>query len=172
MPPSCAFFKQMFQYPEENWTISLKYVYIIIYSKQIRESVFHLAATACHRGRKHPPPFTIYHPNAKVSQGKANHLLLAVKCWGLHPALWLLNQAGEAGAASTSQLQPKDMSHWGLQPKGSCWRVTAQWYGLLEVFCTTSHSMPGMPWQHQSSGHRWLALFTHFQVSTDCSADI
>lgn len=115
-------------------------------------------------------PTIICHPNATVPQGKACLLLLAGKCWGLCPPPYLANQAGWRSLCQPAAT--KDVPHQDLQPKGAYWRVTAHCHGLLRVFCTTTHSVPGMPWQHQSSGHRSLALLTLFQVSFDRFAEV
>lgn len=37
---------------------------------------------------------------------------------------------------------------------------------------TTPSSVPGMPWQHHSSACGWLAVLSHFQVSTGCSTQV
>lgn len=109
---------------------------------------------------QHPPSFATLMPQYP----KARHVFYCSQ--------------GSAGASvlhHTLQTRPaatKDVPHQDLQPKGAYWRVTAHCHGLLRVFCTTTHSVPGVPWQHQSSGHRSLALLTLFQMSFDRFAEV
>lgn len=152
------FFKQVFQYPEERWTISLKYVYITVHSKQIRNKMLstqQLLFVTEAKAVAWKPSYSTHHNLPQCP--KARNVFYCLQ-WNAGVSVFHHTlQTRQAGRASI-----KDVSHQELQPTSACWRVTAHCHGLLRVFCTTTHSVPAMPWQHQSSRRRLPALLTHF----------